>query len=484
SIVSKAMPRDVTTLVSNQITKTLDRFKTYGGRHDGRILKAVDDSLEGVEPAAFPQFFDNAITYAIKYGVDNGDFSSPGGINRALNLARNLTRAGIECEYMSRLLGFCMAKGFNAHKVVEYYCSGFDQEAERIRTSPVKIHVRENASAIAAKGLMASAGLKDVTLTYGVELQPYSVLANMWDTFDKELLEAQLQDHELQRKAKERLGSQRYEMLRSNINAKLSSVDSVYGPVKRVERHQHQSPEMVFEFFDRSQSGPTGLSYQPFKYHLPQPVKAEYAEAFSRSLGFQPGEKVVVLGSPEPSESERFIEAYSQIPPDKKPKLIIAPRNTDQYGAIVKQLETHSIQHRFRSDQENNGADVVVMDTMGELLMAYAIADKAFIGENRNILEPASQGKMPHYFAGSWEKNQMALDLLKRERACCEVSTPEEIMAAIVLEPEPSAGKRALSVVAEMRDEIIPRYGRLALRMAHLWEMQCNPSKANALFDS
>lgn len=108
------------------------------------------------------------------------------------------------------------------------------------------------------------------------------------------------------------------------------------------------------------------------------------------------GRKVLVLGSTMEGEDEalipeleRFIEAHNAF-------VIIAPRKPERFGIVANLLA--SIRFVRRSDWHDGPADVLLLDTFGELAKVYRFATAAFIGGSlvrtggHNPIEPAAAG--------------------------------------------------------------------------------------------
>ncbi|HBX57079.1 MAG TPA: 3-deoxy-D-manno-octulosonic acid transferase, partial [Pseudomonas sp.] len=90
--------------------------------------------------------------------------------------------------------------------------------------------------------------------------------------------------------------------------------------------------------------------------------------------------------------------------------LILVPRHPERFNAVFELCQRQGFSTRRRSTGEAPlaGDQVMLGDTMGELLFLYALADTAFVGGSlvanggHNLLEPAALGKPvlsgPHLF--------------------------------------------------------------------------------------
>ena len=113
--------------------------------------------------------------------------------------------------------------------------------------------------------------------------------------------------------------------------------------------------------------------------------------------------QVLVAGSTHEGEEQVCVEAYLKLC-RKYPKLsmVLAPRRLERVGEIVKFLQKENVKFVLRSQIDPRSkpeANIVVLDTLGELAKVYAIADIAFVGRSlkapgggHNLLEPVAQG--------------------------------------------------------------------------------------------
>lgn len=108
-----------------------------------------------------------------------------------------------------------------------------------------------------------------------------------------------------------------------------------------------------------------------------------------------------VAGSVHPGEFDAMLTAHRQVLaqwPDAL--LIIAPRHPEQFNAVAQVVAAQGFESVRRSENQpvTPKTQVLVGDTMGELLTFYGAADQAFVGgtliENggHNPLEPVAMG--------------------------------------------------------------------------------------------
>jgi 3-deoxy-D-manno-octulosonic-acid transferase len=118
-----------------------------------------------------------------------------------------------------------------------------------------------------------------------------------------------------------------------------------------------------------------------------------------------------IAASTHVGEDEQILAAHRQLLqqwPDAL--LILVPRHPERFGTVYELCQREGFSTRRRSTGEAVHAtdQVLLGDTMGELLFLYALADVAFVGGSlvphggHNLLEPAALGKPllsgPHTF--------------------------------------------------------------------------------------
>ncbi len=106
---------------------------------------------------------------------------------------------------------------------------------------------------------------------------------------------------------------------------------------------------------------------------------------------------IVVAASTHQGEDEQVLSAFRQLQ-ESHPQtlLILVPRHPERFTAVGRMIETTGLQCVSRSSGRpvTSATEVLLGDTMGELLLWYAVADAAFIGGSlvgrggHNPLEP------------------------------------------------------------------------------------------------
>lgn len=115
------------------------------------------------------------------------------------------------------------------------------------------------------------------------------------------------------------------------------------------------------------------------------------------------GELPLVVAASTHDPEERWILESLDGEPGNSCRLLIAPRHPERFQSVVNYLRNRTDYHWVRRsapqvDSDKN-ADVILLDSLGELRAVYPLADIVFVGGSliphggQSILEPASVGK-------------------------------------------------------------------------------------------
>ncbi|HBW09242.1 MAG: 3-deoxy-D-manno-octulosonic acid transferase [Pseudomonas sp. BICA1-14] len=146
-----------------------------------------------------------------------------------------------------------------------------------------------------------------------------------------------------------------------------------------------------------------------------------------------------IAASTHAGEDEIILAAHRQLLGEHpQALLILVPRHPERFASVYESAVRDGFVAVRRSTGEAVGADtqVLVGDTMGELLFLYALADIAFVGGSlvpnggHNLLEPAALGKPvlsgPHLF------NFLEISAqLRAAGALREVENASELVSAV-----------------------------------------------------
>ena len=151
---------------------------------------------------------------------------------------------------------------------------------------------------------------------------------------------------------------------------------------------------------------------------LPAPTPlSNWLEAEVRRRGRHP---VIVAGSVVAGEEEAVLGAYDTVQRQwRRTLFILAPRKPDRFDFVARLVAEGGWHVIRRSEIDlskplDENADVLILDSIGELAALYALADATFVGGSlvasggHNILEPAQFGRPPVFGPHMENFKQMA----------------------------------------------------------------------------
>ena len=223
---------------------------------------------------------------------------------------------------------------------------------------------------------------------------------------------------------------------------------------------------------------------------------ARGAERVLRYLTVADDRAVIVAGSTMPGEHEIVLRAFERIRTlARKPLLILAPRKPEHFAEAASLARQSGFRTALRSElaiDEEVRADVVVLDTIGELAQVYQAATVVFVGGSlvpiggHNILEPAVYGK-PIVFGPHMQNFAEIAETFLSDRAAVQVASGramEDALIELLLAPEArvrlgeraralveanrGARERTLAAIAELLPEpAVPAGNLLAFPVTH-----------------
>lgn len=139
------------------------------------------------------------------------------------------------------------------------------------------------------------------------------------------------------------------------------------------------------------------------KYDLPlTAVSPSEREQIRSAFLLPPDVLVFTAGSTHQGEDEVVISAYRQlVATGKKVLMVLVPRHPERAPEVAELLKRDKVACTLRSGLNGrtnplSAGEVLLVDTVGELMRFYAVSDIAFVGGSlvptggHNILEPAS----------------------------------------------------------------------------------------------
>jgi 3-deoxy-D-manno-octulosonic-acid transferase len=157
-------------------------------------------------------------------------------------------------------------------------------------------------------------------------------------------------------------------------------------------------------------------------------------ERLRAEMGLDPAAPVFMAGSTHEGEEEKILAVFTKLRARHAGlQLVIAPRYVERAEKILGLAAEAGLAARLRSAGVAGGrAAVTVLDTIGELAVAYRLATLVFVGGSfvtrggQNVLEPAAQGK-PVLFGPHMENFKDSVQALQG-RGGIQVGTPEQLL--------------------------------------------------------
>jgi 3-deoxy-D-manno-octulosonic-acid transferase len=146
------------------------------------------------------------------------------------------------------------------------------------------------------------------------------------------------------------------------------------------------------------------------------------------------GRKVLVLGSTMEGEDEALLPELERFVAEEDAFVIIAPRKPERFELVAGLLATTSLPVVRRTSFTSIRANVLLLDTFGELARVYRYASAAFIGGSiapfggHNPIEAAAAG-VPVCFGPSMSNFREIASVFLRNEAAEEVRSAAEVMA-------------------------------------------------------
>ncbi|HYL68696.1 MAG TPA: 3-deoxy-D-manno-octulosonic acid transferase [Candidatus Limnocylindria bacterium] len=174
------------------------------------------------------------------------------------------------------------------------------------------------------------------------------------------------------------------------------------------------------------------------KYDGEPPVIGAFGAWLKEEVARQERWPVIVAGSVVEEEEEAVLAAYDVVQRQwRHALLVLAPRKPDRFDAAANIVGTDGWQvvRRSRLDLAtplDENADVLVLDSIGELAGLYSMADAVFVGGSlvpeggHNILEPAWFARPPVFGPSMENFREMAAQFLDA-RAGIQVRSSQQL---------------------------------------------------------
>ncbi|MGH9715868.1 MAG: 3-deoxy-D-manno-octulosonic acid transferase [Candidatus Acidiferrales bacterium] len=196
------------------------------------------------------------------------------------------------------------------------------------------------------------------------------------------------------------------------------------------------------------------------KYDAEPPATSRFGEWLAGEIQRQERWPVLVAGSVVAEEEESVLAAYDIVQRRwRHALLVLAPRKPDRFdtAAAIAAAGGWNVVRRSRLDlasKLDESADVLVLDSIGELAPLYGLADATFVGGSlapsggHNILEPAWYGRPP-VFGQSMENFREMAEQFVRANAGVQVNSGEHLGRVWVQLIENEALRQKMGEVAK-----------------------------------
>jgi 3-deoxy-D-manno-octulosonic-acid transferase len=179
---------------------------------------------------------------------------------------------------------------------------------------------------------------------------------------------------------------------------------------------------------------------------LDRPLADEPAFAES-ARGLARGRPTWIAGSVADEELDAVLDAHAQVRRSLDAFLILAPRRPESFEDAARRLGERRLAFTRRSRLSDTPADVLLLDSIGELAGAYRLADASFLGGTfgrrggHNVVEPL-RASLPTLHGPSTSNIRTTLEAATG--AVRLVETPAKLGAAVAaLLDDPGARARA-----------------------------------------
>lgn len=245
----------------------------------------------------------------------------------------------------------------------------------------------------------------------------------------------------------------RYRALRPVVGAILRRYDRI---LAREETDRQRfvaigAPEAIVEI-----SGNVKFDYEPDRAPL------DVAPHLERLIA---GRKVLILGSTMEGEDEQLLPLVERFVGEQNAFVIVAPRKAERFEVVAALLAASNLRFVRRTELDSAGAagaDLLLLDTFGELARSYRYATAAFVGGTlanfggHNPIEPAAAG-VPVCFGKSMSNFREIAQVFLRNDAAVEVASAEEVLAFAARMFGDEAARRAMGERA--RDTVLQNRG-------------------------
>lgn len=131
------------------------------------------------------------------------------------------------------------------------------------------------------------------------------------------------------------------------------------------------------------------------------PSAGEKTAEIRERFGLDTGTPLILAASTHAPEEKVILESFRTVRASQPVRLMLAPRHPERFAEVASLIQTSGLTGARRTnapDRADTQADVILLDTIGELPATYSLATVVFVGGSivdrggHNVLEPAAAG--------------------------------------------------------------------------------------------
>ena len=171
------------------------------------------------------------------------------------------------------------------------------------------------------------------------------------------------------------------------------------------------------------------------KFDLNPTANSATTETLKQIIGPR---KVITFASTHAGEEAEIIKHYVKVKEQIDALLVIIPRHPERFNEVEKLAKNADLTVARRSNATpNNTAQILLGDSMGEMLSYFAISDIVFMGGSlnqtggHNMLEPAAHSKAIIFGPNVFNFAEISADLLNNQ-ASIQVQNAQALFTQII----------------------------------------------------
>ena len=171
------------------------------------------------------------------------------------------------------------------------------------------------------------------------------------------------------------------------------------------------------------------------KFDLNPTANSATTETLKQIIGPR---KVITFASTHAGEEAEIIKHYLKVKEQIDALLVIIPRHPERFNEVEKLAKNADLTVARRSNATpNNTAQILLGDSMGEMLSYFAISDIVFMGGSlnqtggHNMLEPAAHSKAIIFGPNVFNFAEISADLLNNQ-ASIQVQNAQALFTQII----------------------------------------------------